>query len=862
MPTYRNSKMSRWPRWFSGVVTLLVAISTSGYSWESSYQRIISKASSVTTSTTNFNNNLGAGDTDVQKALDTLDNMTGVGGGDSVSVAGVAATDANFLEGLGIDLTLNTGASPDEITVAFDPAEIGAVTWLDNADRAWTFDVAGAGTNPVLSFASGVMNLSVGAYQESGIGVPNLDELDASSELAAIIDDETGSGVIVFGTSPTITTSLSQDGDAADAGYLRLQNGANIAWEASPAGTDYTLGVDSSEILQASGAFNAAGTVTGSNLSGTNTGDQTITLTGDVTGSGTGSFATTIANDSVSLTTKTTGNYAAGDAEAGNALTGDSATAFFSAGTMELARGGTGASLADPNAHRFTFWDDTDNAMVFALLGTNLSYDAATNTVNSTSGSTTFDAIGDAAGNGDVAMAETVQSLSWDSAATAAAYDAVTFQFTHDSTTDSNTQRGVVIERLATSGTAAFETLLQVQNNDTDGAVTTGIEVLSAAGVITTGVDASDAEIATGLALGENDVTVNAKTISAAEFGRLDGVAGAIYYAGGTDVAVGDGGTGVSSWTANSLVYASGSATLASLGAATNGQIPIGSTSAAPVLATITGVANETDVTNGAGTITIGLVDPLVVAKGGTGIASGTSGGVPYFSGSTTIASSAALASTYIVTGGGAGAAPVTGVASVAFGAGTGADQTITFDSNAATDMAFKWDNTNTRADLNKALNVSGGSNARVTFDTGDFLDYNTSTNLFDFQIGSTSALALDATTLTVNGAVKTIFTASSTQSVTAATYTILANATRIVLDPNADYTMTSAPTIADGVAGQLVYIMAANGETNTVTVQDQDTLASSNLQLGATTRAISGKDVLTLIFDGTDWVEQAYANN
>lgn len=37
------------------------------------------------------------------------------------------------------------------------------------------------------------------------------------------------------------------------------------------------------------------------NLSGTNTGDQTITLTGDVTGSGTGSFAATIANDAVTF---------------------------------------------------------------------------------------------------------------------------------------------------------------------------------------------------------------------------------------------------------------------------------------------------------------------------------------------------------------------------------------------------------------------------------------------------------------------------------------------------------------------------------------------------------------------------------
>ena len=43
----------------------------------------------------------------------------------------------------------------------------------------------------------------------------------------------------------------------------------------------------------------STGTITGTNLTGTNTGDQTITLTGDVTGSGTGSFAATIANNAV-----------------------------------------------------------------------------------------------------------------------------------------------------------------------------------------------------------------------------------------------------------------------------------------------------------------------------------------------------------------------------------------------------------------------------------------------------------------------------------------------------------------------------------------------------------------------------------
>lgn len=48
----------------------------------------------------------------------------------------------------------------------------------------------------------------------------------------------------------------------------------------------------------------------------------------------------------------------------------------------------------------------------------------------------------------------------------------------------------------------------------------------------------------------------------------------------------------------------------------------------------------------------------VTVAQGGTGLASGTSGGIPYFSGSTTIASSAALTQYALVIGGGAGATP------------------------------------------------------------------------------------------------------------------------------------------------------------------------------------------------------------
>ena len=55
----------------------------------------------------------------------------------------------------------------------------------------------------------------------------------------------------------------------------------------------------SSMTIEDTGNATVSGTITASNLSGTNTGDQTITLTGDVTGSGTGSFAATISDNAV-----------------------------------------------------------------------------------------------------------------------------------------------------------------------------------------------------------------------------------------------------------------------------------------------------------------------------------------------------------------------------------------------------------------------------------------------------------------------------------------------------------------------------------------------------------------------------------
>ncbi len=64
------------------------------------------------------------------------------------------------------------------------------------------------------------------------------------------------------------------------------------------------------------------------------------------------------------------------------------------------------------------------------------------------------------------------------------------------------------------------------------------------------------------------------------------------------------GGTGAITLTAHSLTLGQGTSAITALGAATNGQIPVGSTGADPVLATIS-VGTGLMVTNGAGTITL-----------------------------------------------------------------------------------------------------------------------------------------------------------------------------------------------------------------------------------------------------------------
>lgn len=131
----------------------------------------------------------------------------------------------------------------------------------------------------------------------------NLNDLASASTSFNNISGLTALGDLIYGGAAgtrsrlagNITTTLqvlTQTGNGSVSAapvWTNSTGTGNAVFSASPTLTGTLSG--------SAGSFSS--TLSASNLSGTNTGDQTITLTGDVTGSGTGSFAATIAANAV-----------------------------------------------------------------------------------------------------------------------------------------------------------------------------------------------------------------------------------------------------------------------------------------------------------------------------------------------------------------------------------------------------------------------------------------------------------------------------------------------------------------------------------------------------------------------------------
>jgi len=128
----------------------------------------------------------------------------------------------------------------------------------------------------------------------------------------------TMSGNLDLGNNNIINVNLVDGVDISSHASRHLPNGADPLTTAAPttnlngsstntegiqnsfSRSDHTHVIDEATTTVA-GLLSAADKVKLDDTSNINTGDQTITLTGDVTGSGTGSFTTTIANDSVTF---------------------------------------------------------------------------------------------------------------------------------------------------------------------------------------------------------------------------------------------------------------------------------------------------------------------------------------------------------------------------------------------------------------------------------------------------------------------------------------------------------------------------------------------------------------------------------
>ena len=168
----------------------------------------------------------------------------------------------------------------------------------------------------------------------------------------------------------------------------------------------------------------------------------------------------------------------------------------------------------------------------------------------------------------------------------------------------------------------------------------------------------------------------------------------------------------------------------------------------------------------------------------------------------------------------------------------------------------LKIDNSNSTTDC--PLQINGDPNTGLTASAADILSY--------VAGGSARAYGDASAGFVINGigihnsnstfVGKVIETPPTAQAINAVGTAIAPTAGIHEFTSNGNYTLTVAPTIADGVDGQLLLLV--NVGTNTITIQDQGTLASSNLRLTATTVAIGPRDSIYLYYSGDvgDWVQ------
>ncbi len=568
---------------------------------------------------------------------------SGSGVGDVTSVtAGAGLTGTSET---GPDVTLNVGSGTG-ISVAADAIAVNqatAFTWTGS--HSWTFAAGGAlsvdATTTDNTTTTGVVNLDIDTVTDGNIG-SSIDYQvgDAASSLAGVyaqkidltVDTDAGHSQVAYGQYIGLTaddassttyglaiTAEDAGGQAATAGLL-IQNlqatdidltdgilvqattdGSLVdALDVSDAEITNALNVGANVILGTTPTINfnsfdvdGSGVVTNATWQGNTvgvayggTGAATFTTNGVLYGNGTGAVQVTAAGTD------------------GYCLLSSSGVP-----TWSLCTGGSG--VGDITA----VGDVTSGAAFTGTAGTTLYFNDAdgdgTLTIANLTGARTY-TLPDATGNICLSSGNCVGSGS--SSTLQAAYDAGASITTTDArdidivlantTTDSNldivvatdSTSYVSITRAAGSGTANPGQLLLVADLDADLTIADGI-LIQAAGVLTDGLDVSDAEIANAVNVGANTIVGTAAVIDFSEF-DVSGTTGTVTINDG-----GDAGALLVESTSldiNDLTFvgagtlATGSASNLTINSGTTGTIAIGDDASAETINISTGSAVKT----------------------------------------------------------------------------------------------------------------------------------------------------------------------------------------------------------------------------------------------------------------------------
>ncbi|MEM3170282.1 MAG: hypothetical protein QW838_05860 [Candidatus Nitrosotenuis sp.] len=265
-------------------------------------------------------NFIGAGVSCADNAATTATDctITGGGGGSTLTVQEGDVTVTTSADTLDFGLAFDLSESPaGEVNILWDSTEVTTTTWGAGADFAWTFDVSG--TDPVLTFSAGVVNLTTGALQQGsvdvvlesrtltgGAGIDIIGDLSTDRTIAVL---STESGFLVDGGTASLTCGAGNQGRAQvmDDGTIQWCDGATTSSLRSTAG--FGLTIDDTEL--------------------------TAEDFGDWTCSG-GEDGCTIDPNAVALGTDTTGNYVA-SFSCGTTITGCPAAGEGTTGTISVA---------------------------------------------------------------------------------------------------------------------------------------------------------------------------------------------------------------------------------------------------------------------------------------------------------------------------------------------------------------------------------------------------------------------------------------------------------------------------------------------------------------------------------------------